>query len=47
MSIMLKGPARAYFAKHVRGAQTYEDVIHLLRKLYNNRETKYRLLSEW
>lgn len=47
MTIMLKGPARAYFARHVRDARRYEEAVCRLRKRYNNREKRYRLFNEW
>lgn len=47
ITIMLKGTARAYYSTHVRDAATYDEAVHMLRRRYNNREKKYRLLSEW
>lgn len=47
MAVILKGPARAYFARHGRTLETYEDAIDLLRRRYNNKEKQSRLLNEW
>lgn len=45
--IMLKGPARGYFASPASEAKTFVEAISLIRKRYNNREKSDRLLEEW
>lgn len=46
MKMMLKGPARGYFTRHVRHAKTYEDPAHRPKKRYNNHEELYRQFHE-
>lgn len=47
MTIMLRGPAKALFARHAQSCRTYQEGIDLLRSRYNNEEKQNRLLMEW
>lgn len=47
MTIMLKGVDRVYYTRNMKGSRAIEEAVHLLRRRYNNRDKKYRLLNEW
>lgn len=47
MIVMLRGPSRAYYTRHVSSAITWEDEVGLLQKRYNNREKRCSILNEW